>query len=611
LHEQLALILAAIGFIGIGCHWLAWRVKLPAIIFLLIAGILAGPVAGLIHPDRLFGELLFPIISLGVAVILFEGGLTLRLHEIRGLGSAVRNLLTLGVLLTWGIAAAGAKWLTDFSWELALLFGALMTVTGPTVIKPLLRTMRPKSEIARVLHWESIILDPVGALLTVLVFQYIISAQPGHEVSITFIRMVATGLISGIVGAFILATLLRRHVIPHYLQNVFSLVLVLMIFTASNAIHHESGLLAVTLMGMMLANMKQVDIEDILFFKESLSVLLISVLFIILAARLEFAPLLSLGWAAIGLLAIIMFLARPVAVLTSTLGTKLDWRARILLSWVAPRGIVAASVSALFALRLGELDYTGAGLLVPLTFLVIIGTVLLQGVTARPLAHLLKVAEPEPDGVLIVGANPLARAIAKALEQLELPVKLADTGWENVSAARMDGFDTYFGRVVSEHADRHMELIGIGKLMALSPHSTLNALACIRFKAEFGAGNIFRLQTSEEEHADDQRALHRSFTGRKLFGQSITHAKLASMLSQGASIHITTLSEDFDFTRYKEEYRNRAIPLFALDTQERLQAFTAGETLEPKPGWKVASILPAELLEKNQEKKDANTTPEE
>lgn len=605
MHENTQLLLAAIGFVGIGCHWLAWQVKLPAIIFLLLAGILAGPVSGLIQPQLLFGDLLFPFVSLGVAVILFEGGLTLKLHDIRGLGGAVINLLTLGVLLTWTITALAARQLLGFSWELALLFGALMTVTGPTVIKPLLRTMRPKSEIAKVLHWEGIILDPVGALLTVLVFQYIVSFQPGHEISITFITMLTTGLLTGAAGAYLLAVLLRRHAIPHYLKNVFSLMLVLLVFALANRIHHESGLLAVTLMGMLLANMEKVDIEDILFFKESLSVLLISILFIVLAARIEFEPLMQMGWAAVGMLAVIMFLARPVAVLTATLGTHLDWRARMLLSWVAPRGIVAAAVSALIALRLQELGYEGARLLVPMTFLIIIGTVFIQGITARPLAQLLKVAEPDPHGVLIVGANTVARTIARALDKMGYTTKLADTGWENVRAARMEGFDTYFGRIVSEHADRHMELVGIGKLLALSPHSTLNTLACIRYKAEFGSGNIYRLQSTEEGHDELGRTEHPTFSGRKLFGKEVTHAKLASLIAKGAEIHITTLSDDFDFSAYQEKYLQRAIPLFAQDEHSRLFFFTAQASPEPNPGWKIASLLPAELLEQLKETETA------
>jgi len=596
LHQHPELILAAIGFIGISCHWLAWHVKLPAIIFLLLAGIIAGPVTGFIQPDKLLGDLLFPFISLGVAVILFEGGLTLRLHDIKGLGKPVINLLTLGVLLTGIISALAAHFLVGFSLNLSLLFGALMTVTGPTVIKPLLRTMRPKSEIAKILHWESILLDPIGALLTVLVYQFIVSAQPGHGLSYTFLAMTAAGLASGIAGAFILAQLLRHHLLPHYLQNAFTLTLVLFVFTVSNSLHQESGLLAVTLMGMVLANIKNIDIDDILFFKESISVLLIAVLFIVLAARLEIAPLLNIGPTAIGLLLIILFVARPAAVFVSTLGTKLDWRTRTLLSWVAPRGIVAAAVSSLFAFRLEELGNEEVKLLVPLTFLVIIGTVFIQGTTARLLAKWLKVAEPDPHGVLIVGANNVARTLAKALDKLGFTTKLADTGWENVRAARMDGFDTYFGRIVSEHADRHMELIGIGKLLALSPHSTLNALACIRFKPDFGTGNIYRLQVSEESHAENQRVEHRSFSGRKLFGEKITHAMLASLISQGAEVRITTLSDDFDYSKYCELYQQQAIVLFTMDPQGKLYFFTVGDTIEPGPGWKVASLLPNELL---------------
>lgn len=603
MHQHTELLLAAIVFIGIACNWLAWYLKLPAIIFLLLAGIISGPVAGFINPNELLGDLLFPFVSLGVAIILFEGGLTLKLHDIKGLGRAVTNLLTLGVLLTWLTAAVAARLLFGFSWELALLFGAIMTVTGPTVIKPLLRTMRPNAEIAKVLHWEGIILDPLGAFLTVLVFQYIVSAQPGQQVSFTFFATITTGVLSGTIGAFMLGLLLRRHIIPHYLRNVFSLALVLLIFVLSNAIHTESGLLAVTLMGIVLTNMKNVDIEDILFFKESLSVLLISVLFIVLAARLELAPLIEIGGSALGMLAVIMFISRPLAVLSSTIRTKLDWHSRALLCWVAPRGIVAAAVSALFALRLEELGKEMAELLVPLTFLIIIGTVFIQGITARPLARLLNVAEPEPLGVLIVGADPVARAIAEALNKIGVATILADTGWENVKAARMEGFNTYFGRVVSEHADRHLNLGGIGNLLALSSHSSLNALACIRFKSEFGTENTYRLQTSEDEQAEGQKAEHPSFTGRKLFGEEITHDKLHSLLEQGADIHITSLSEDFNFTRFRERYGHSATLLFALDNQDKLHFFAIDDKLQPKPGWKIASLLPAGARKSNSNEK--------
>jgi NhaP-type Na+/H+ or K+/H+ antiporter len=609
MEDQILLSLAAIGFIGIACQWFAWHFRLPSIIFLLIAGILVGPVTGFINPDELFGDLLFPIVSLGVAVILFEGGLTLRLDEIRGQRRVLRNLLVVGVILTWGISAAGAHYLMHFSWEVAFLFGALMTVTGPTVIKPLLRTIRPRSEIANILHWEGIILDVVGAILTVLVYQYIVTQQIGETIPVTLFLMILTGLTLGAAGAWLLASLLRRHLLPHYLHHVFSLALVLMIFAISNSLIHESGLLAVTLMGMMLANMKGIDIEDILFFKESLSVLLISVLFVVLAARLEISPLLDMGWTSLAMLALIMLVARPVSVMLSTMRSRLDWRARVLLAWVAPRGIVAAAVSALFALRLEELGHEEAGLLVPLTFLVIIGTVLLQGITARPLARRLKVMEPEPNGILILGANPLARAIAATLNSLGVITRLADTGWENVRRARMEGLDSYFGRVVSERAERNLNLSGIGKLLAISPNSSMNALAMIRFKNEFGTENIYYLMNSEEDISEDVHGRHFQFTGRQLFTEETTYAELAGMLSEGAKIHTTKLSEKFDFYDYREKYRNSAVLLFAVDPKSKLHFFTARDELLPETDWSICGLIPGELLE--QENGEATINPGE
>jgi NhaP-type Na+/H+ or K+/H+ antiporter len=609
MENQILLSLAAIGFIGIACQWFAWHFRLPSIIFLLIAGILVGPVTGFINPDELFGDLLFPIVSLGVAVILFEGGLTLRLDEIRGQRRVLRNLLVVGVILTWGISAAGAHYLMYFSWEVAFLFGALMTVTGPTVIKPLLRTIRPRSEIANILHWEGIILDVVGAILTVLVYQYIVTQQIGETIPVTLFLMILTGLTLGAAGAWLLASLLRRHLLPHYLHHVFSLALVLMIFAISNSLIHESGLLAVTLMGMMLANMKGIDIEDILFFKESLSVLLISVLFVVLAARLEISPLLDMGWTSLAMLALIMLVARPVSVMLSTMRSRLDWRARVLLAWVAPRGIVAAAVSALFALRLEELGHEEAGLLVPLTFLVIIGTVLLQGITARPLARRLKVMEPEPNGILILGANPLARAIAATLNSLGVITRLADTGWENVRRARMEGLDSYFGRVVSERAERNLNLSGIGKLLAISPNSSMNALAMIRFKNEFGTENIYYLMNSEEDISEDVHGRHFQFTGRQLFTEETTYAELAGMLSEGAKIHTTKLSEKFDFYDYREKYRNSAVLLFAVDPKSKLHFFTARDELLPETDWSICGLIPGELLE--QENGEATINPGE
>ncbi len=595
--EHTIFAIAAVGLAGIACQWLAWWLKLPAILLLLLAGILAGPVSGLLDADALFGPLLFPFISLGVAVVLFEGSLTLKLHEIAGNGMVVRNLVTVGALVNGLIIALATERLLHFPLLLALLFGAMVTVTGPTVITPLLRTMRPTADIARILRWEGIIIDPLGALLAVLVFEFIVSGQQQDTLFTFALIMIAGGGLGALFG-WLLGLLLRHHLLPEYLVNVTTLALVLALFACANQLQHESGLLAVTVMGIWLANMRDVPIRGVLDFKESLSVMVISALFILLAARVRFDQFAALGWEVIGLLAVLLLVARPVAVLLATIGSKLGWRERVLLGWVAPRGIVAAAVAALFALRLQSLGFPEAQLLVPLTFLVIITTVVLQSFTARPLADLLGVSEPEPKGVLIVGANVVARALGKALTARGFRVMLTGTAWEDIREARMQGLPTYYGNAVSEHADRNLELVGIGRLFAVSKRPALNALACVRFRHEFGAGHIFSVQTSQEKGAAEKQAIAPELSCARLFGDNVSYAMLASELSRGGELHATTLSENFDFHAFLSRYQNRAIPLFAVDRKEGLRVFTASGAPTPEPGWTLVSLIPGELLQK-------------
>ncbi|NQD91536.1 sodium:proton antiporter, partial [Pseudomonas sp. CrR25] len=553
-EQQILFAFAAIGTAALTCQWLAWRLRLPAILFLLISGILAGPILGWLDPQELFGPLLFPMVSMAVALILFEGSLTLHLSEWREIGSVVRRMVTLGALATWAVIAAATHYLLDFSWDMALLFGTLTLVTGPTVIVPMLRVVRPKASVANILRWEGIVIDPIGALLAVVVFSFIIASGEGEGWSQslgTFAGVILCGCLFGAVGGWTLGQVLRRQWLPDYLHNLAVLATVLGAFIASNEVMHESGLLAVTLMGMWLANMKGVDVRHILHFKENLSVLLISGLFILLAARLDLGALLALGPAVLLLLAVIQFVARPLNVALSTFGSSLNWRERALLAWIAPRGIVAAAVSAIFAIRLSEAGHAGAELLVPLTFAVIIGTVVLQSATARPLASLLRVAEPAPSGFLIVGANPVARTLGKALQQLGSRVLLTDSSWENIRAARMDNLPTYFGNPASQHAEAHLDLVGIGHLLALSPAGELNTLASMRFRHEFGHRRLFSLASGQESRRTDKHRASDEHRGRPLGSQALTYPHAASRLAQGAELYSTTLTDGFAWSDYQ------------------------------------------------------------
>ena len=270
---SIVLVLASIGVASLFCQWLAWRVWMPAILFLLAGGLAAGPLLGWLQPEPLFDDLLFPLISLAVAVILFEGSLTLKYQEIKGHGRMVRNLIPVGSVVTAVIGTLAAKWVLDVSWPVALLFGAISIVTGPTVIAPLLRSVRPKQNLANILRWEGIIIDPVGALLAVLVFEAIISWGQGnvfwHSVYI-FGKTVVVGMVFGAVAGWLNGVALRKHLLPHYLHNAGTLTFMLGVYALSNELAHESGLLTVTVMGIWMANMKMVPIDDILEFKESL-----------------------------------------------------------------------------------------------------------------------------------------------------------------------------------------------------------------------------------------------------------------------------------------------------------------------------------------------------
>ncbi|MDY0249570.1 MAG: sodium:proton antiporter [Pseudomonas sp.] len=601
------LLLASIGVLSLFCQWLAWRVRMPAIVFLLAAGIACGPVLHYLNPEEVFGDLLFPMVSLAVAIILFEGSLTLRFSEIRGHSKMVRNLIPVGAIVTGTIGTLAAHWILNISWEIALLFGAISVVTGPTVIAPLLRSVRPSSKLANILQWEGIIIDPLGALLAVLVYEGIVSWGLGnvfgHSLYI-FGKTIVVGSILGAAAGYLNGQVLRKHWMPHYLHNAGTLTFMLGVYALSNEIAHESGLLTVTIMGIWMANMKQVSVESILEFKESLSVLLISALFIILAARIEFSAIADLGWGLAIVLAILMLVARPLSVFLSAIGTNLSWREKLFLSWIAPRGIVAAAVSALFAFQLNNSGFTGGETLVPLIFMLIIATVTIQSLTARPLAKLLGVDEPPEFGFLILGANPVARMIAQELKKHEVPVVLADTNWENVRQARMENLQVYFGNPVSEHAANQMDLTGIGNLLIISPYKHMNSLATYHFLDGFGDhDSVYSLAEGDQDQQARHQTAEKIQRTRGLF-DGVSYAKLASLASQGYTIKTTQLSDEFSYQDFLERHRNQALVLFILDSKGHISPVKSMQELKLDEDSTLISLVPAKAPEERKDSKN-------
>lgn len=600
------LLLASIGVLSLFCQWLAWRVRMPAIVFLLAAGIACGPVLHYLNPEDVFGDLLFPMVSLAVAIILFEGSLTLRFSEIRGHGAMVRNLIPVGSVVTGIIGTLAAHWILDIAWEVALLFGAISVVTGPTVIAPLLRAVRPKAKLANILQWEGIIIDPVGALLAVLVYEGIVSWGQGnvfgHSLYI-FSTTIVVGTALGSAAGYLNGQVLRKHWIPQYLHNAGTLSFMLGVYALSNEIAHESGLLTVTIMGIWMANMKQVEVESILEFKESLSVLLISALFIILAARIEFSAIADLGWGLAVVLAILMLVARPLSIFIAAIGTRLNWREKLFLSWIAPRGIVAAAVSALFAFQLQNHGFVGGETLVPLVFMLIITTVTVQSLTARPVAKLLGVAEPPEFGFLIIGANTVARMIAAELTKHEVPVVLADTSWENVRLARMENLQVYFGNPVSEHAANQLDLTGIGNLLVISPYKHMNSLATYHFLDWFGDHNsVYSLAEGEQDQTARYQTAEKIQRTRGLF-DGVSYAKLASLASQGYSVKTTQLSDAFTYQDFLDQHQNQALVLFVLDSKDHITPVKSIDRLKPDKASTLISLVPPKAPQERKESK--------
>ncbi len=590
--------IAALFLISFLCQWLAWRSKLPAILFLLASGLVLGPVSGLLEPDLLMGDLLFPFVSLSVAIILFEGALTLRFAEVKNLGSVVQRLVTLGAVCCWAVSSWACHSLFNVDWGIAILFGAITVVTGPTVIVPMLRTVRPTANIAKILRWEGIVIDPIGALLAVVVFEFLASLQSGHALShsaITFVKVIGIGFSLGALAGWILGLLLKHRWVPAYLLNLATLTQVFLAYTLSNYFAHESGLLAVTVMGMWLANTKGLHIEEILNFKENLSILLISGLFILLAARISADEFAVMGLPVVVLLLIMQFVARPLSVFVSTLGSELNWRERALLAWIAPRGIVAAAVSALFAIRLENQNIQGAELLVPLTFAVIVGTVLLQSLTAKPLAKLLRVAQSSPNGFLIIGANSIAVLIGKALKDLNLEVILCDSSWSNIRKARMNNLATFYGNPVSEYADQKLDLVGFGKMLGLSPFRELNTIASLRYRAEFGQHNIFSLQTEMDSTGHDKHRISTEYQGQFLFNKYLTYSKLAELVDKGAEIKKTKLSAEFNFEQFQEQNASVSIPLFAISPKGKVEIFVDNKKPRTDAGYIILSLNYAQI----------------
>ena len=620
--------LAGIIILGILAQWVAWKFKIPAILPLILIGLLVGPIAAeylsddgskWIEPvwngkEGFFpGESMFYFVSLAISIVLFEGGLTLRFKEIKNVGPVITKMITIGSLVTFFGAAVAAHYIFYLSWEISFLFSALIIVTGPTVITPILRNIPLKQDVSAVLKWEGILIDPIGALVAVLVFEFI-SVEGGGEFTktamIEFGKIVLFGTTFGFTFAHGLNFAINKRLIPHYLLNVVSLSVVLLVFVESEIFAHESGLLAVVVMGMVLGNSNSPYLKELLYFKESLSVLLISILFILLAANMNMEDLMLIyNWNTAVLFAIVVFVLRPLGVFLSTYKSSLQFNEKMFISWVGPRGIVAAGIASLFGLKLAKEGVAGAEYITPLVFMIVLGTVLLNATTARFFAKMVGVFLKKSNGILIVGASKASRLIGNYLEQNGRHVVLIDNNQSNISKAKEMGLEALNSNIYSDNLGDNIELNDVGYLIALTGNSDINEYSINKFGAEFGENGAFRLISKEE--LNDPNHIPK----QGLFIQTDDFISLTETTRKYPAIHEIILDNKAHYESLIElSLKDRdIIPLFLKDQENQLHVITNIDKEEEEftEGWKLAYLGKPFDVEKIQKEKvqinDAST----
>ena len=538
-HAMLTTAVAAIGG-GTFLMILARKLGLPAIVLLLVGGVLFGPlVLGIVQPDSM-GEGLFVLVELAIGLILFEGGLTLRPDGYRTAPAMIKRLLSLGALVTWLTAAVAARFLIPLEWDEAMIAASLIVVTGPTVIGPLLKRVRVRERLHHLLHWEAVLIDPLGVFLAVLCYEWFGQQTGGGEALLMFASRTGVGFVVGLAGGIAILWAVRRRLVPQDQFNIFSIACAVLVFGIAEAIVPKAGLLSVTVAGFTFGFARPRDVKAIQDFSAELTELLIGLLFMLLASRLELQQFLDFGLRGLLSVLAVMFIVRPLAITVCSWGLGFSWRELTFLSWVAPRGIVAASMASLIAINLEKAGAENARMVETFAYSVIVATIFIQGMTAGPLATVLGVKREEARGWLIIGAHTYARRIAAFIHDVAGdPVALVDTNARAIQAARNERLVAFREDAREVDLLDRLELADIGHLLALTDNEDLNARVCANWGEVIPPDQIFTCDSTRHGIAHDTWEFENPPIWTSLPRPSILSAELeageTSMVVQPAS----------------------------------------------------------------------------
>jgi len=578
---EITLQMAIAVLAGISAQVLAAYLRVPSIVLLLLLGILFGSDGlGLLHP-HLLGTGLEVIVALATAIILFEGGLNLDLRELGRVSVSLQLLVTLGTLITLLGGSMAAHWLGEFPWNIAFLYASIVVVTGPTVVGPLLKQINVDRQVATLLEGEGVLIDPVGAILAFVVLDTILNgdAQPINAIVGLLMRLGVGAAIGG-AGGYLMSLIFKRaSFLSFELKNLVVLAILWSLFTLSQMIRSESGVMTTVVAGAVFANSSVPEERLLRSFKGQLTILSVSVLFILLAADLSIASVFALGWGSLLTVLVLMFVVRPINILFCTWNSDLNWRQKLFLSWVAPRGIVSASVASLFAILLTQRGINGGDSIKALVFLTIIMTVVCQGLTAGWVARFLQITSKDATGAVIVGCNPLSLLIARFFQERGENVVMIDTDPQCLLQAESQNLRVIASSALDAAVLEEAGLASMGTFLAMTSNGEVNFVLAQRAAEEFNPPRVLAVfprdpQASSSAHNKVNQA----------FIPDLAIKTWNEYLNDGrVKLGTTTLNESEFSTqhdRIQEKIRTGVLIPLLVEREERLQVMPANQEWE-------------------------------